>query len=364
MADDAGPSSALVRGEPFGPYDHIAALVHEHYTDGFADVAVSLAAAHLPFVLEVGDITTAKYLHYTCACAMLELGLYEEAAAESYQLLPYVDEHDHAWRAKALSILGDAWVRKGDTPAAIDALAEAYALVEGFVPHTYDELSAAQSIAIVLGHAQLFQAADDIFTLCLASHITTTGSQADEARVLVLQEAALLQATWGAALEIDGRESEALECYRACLTRALAMMNAIDDGDDEMLARAEVMEAYVLGRLGEYRLAEARMWAATSRFPLRPELPEVLLAKLGLGAAYARDEQFAKARQNLQEAADEAIRKDRWVWSLTALAQLAPSTCWSTARTRRSAAGRPWPGRPPNGSGVSGRAGSSRCATG
>jgi diguanylate cyclase len=100
-------------------------------------------------------------------------------------------------------------------------------------------------------------------------------------------------------------------------------MNAIDDRDDEMLARAEVMEAYVLGRLGEYRLAEARMWAATSRFPLRPELPEVLLAKLGLGAAYARDEQFSKARQNLQEAADEAIRKDRWVWSLTALAQLA-----------------------------------------
>ena len=90
-----------------------------------------------------------------------------------------------------------------------------------------------------------------------------------------------------------------------------------------MLARAEVMEAYVLGRLGEYRLAEARMWAATSRFNLRPELPEVLLAKLGLGAAYARDEQFARARKNLQEAADEAIRKDRWVWSLTALAQLA-----------------------------------------
>jgi diguanylate cyclase (GGDEF)-like protein len=323
MTDDAGRSSALVRREPFGPYDHIAARVHEHYTDGFADVAVRVGRAALPFAIEVGDIATVRYLHYTCACAMLELGLYEEAAAESYQLLTYVDEHNHAWRAKALSILGDAWVRKGDTPAAIDALAEAYALVEGFVPQTYDELSAAQSIAIVLGHAQLFQAADDIFTLCLASHITTSGSQADEARVLVLQEAALLQATWGAALEIDGRESEALECYRACLTRALAMMNAISDQDDEMLARAEVMEAYVLGRLGEYRLAEARMWAATSRFPLRPELPEVLLAKLGLGAAYARDEQFAKARQNLQEAADEAIRKDRWVWSLTALAQLA-----------------------------------------
>ena len=45
------------------------------------------------------------------------------AAAESYQLLTYVEEHNHAWRAKALSILGDAWVRKGDTPAAIDALA-------------------------------------------------------------------------------------------------------------------------------------------------------------------------------------------------------------------------------------------------
>ena len=175
MADDAGPSSALVSRGPFGPYDHIAALAHEHYTDGFANVAVQVAAAHAAVRIEVGDITTAKYLHYTSACAMLELGLYDEAASESYQLLALIDEHDHAWRAKALSVLGDAWVRKGDTPAAIDALAEAYALVEGFTPRTYDELSAAQGIAIVLGHAQLFEAADDIFTLCLASKVATTG---------------------------------------------------------------------------------------------------------------------------------------------------------------------------------------------
>jgi diguanylate cyclase len=323
MTDGAGPSRVLVRIGPFGPYDHIAAVAHEHYTDGFADRAVRIAQATLPFAVEVGDVMTVRYLHYTSACAKLELGLYDEAANESYQLLSLIDEQDHAWRAKALSVLGDAWVRKGDTPAAIDALAEAYALVEGFTPRTYDELSAAQGIAIVLGHAQLFEAADDIFTLCLASNVATSGPQADEARVLVLQEAALLQATWGAALEIDGREAEAATCYRVCLSRALAMMNAVEDGDDEMLARAEVMEAYVLGRLGEYRLAEARMWAATSRFNLRPELPEVLLAKLGLGFSYARDEQFARARNILQEAADEAIRKDRWVWSLTALAQLA-----------------------------------------
>ena len=230
MADDAGLSSALVSRGPFGPYDQIAAQVHEYYTDGFANVAVQVAAAHLPFMLEVGDITTAKYLHYTSACAMLELGLYDEAAGESYQLLSLIDEHDHAWRAKALSVLGDAWVRKGDTAAAIDALAEAYALVEGFTPATYDELSAAQGIAIVLGHAQLFEAADDIFTLCLASKVATTGPQAAEARILVLQEAALLQATWGAALEIDGRDAEAAACYRVCLTRALAMMNAIRRG--------------------------------------------------------------------------------------------------------------------------------------
>jgi diguanylate cyclase (GGDEF)-like protein len=323
MTVEAGISSALVRTGPFGPYDHIAAICHDHYIDGLADLAIEVAHATLPFALEVNDIATARYLHYTAACAMLELGLYDDAAAESYQLLSLIDEHNVPWRAKALSVLGDAWIRKGDTPAAIDALAEAYALVEGFVPHTYDGLSAAQGVAVVLGHAQLFEAADDIFTLCLASHVTTRGPQAEQARILVLQESALLQATWGAALEIDGRESEALRCYRSCLTRALAMMNAISDRDDEMLARAEVMEAYVLGRLGEYRLAEARMWAATSRFALRAELPEVLLAKLGLGAAYARDEQFAKARQNLQQAADDAIRKDRWVWSLTALAQLA-----------------------------------------
>src|SRR4051812_44886981 len=85
MAIDAGLSSALVKREPFGPYDHIAARVHEHYTDGFADVAVRVARAALPFALEVGDVATVRYLHYTCACAMLELGLYDQAASESYQ---------------------------------------------------------------------------------------------------------------------------------------------------------------------------------------------------------------------------------------------------------------------------------------
>ena len=321
MTNDAGPSSALVKREPFGPYDHVAEQAHEYYIDGFADVAVDVAKGALPFMLAVEDFATVRYLHYTACCAMLELGRYDEAAREARALLGRVDDNS-PWRAKALAVLGDASIRRGDTAAAIDSLAEAYALVEGRPPATYDELSAAQGLAIVLGHAQLFDASDEVFELCLRCNVTTVGAQAAQARVLVLQEAALLQAMWGAALEIDGREREAAVRYHACLSRTLAMMSAID-GDDELLARAEVMEAYVLGRLGAHALAEARMLAATARFPLRPELPEVLLAKLGLGAAHARREEFAQARENLQAVADEAMSRDRWVWSLTALAALA-----------------------------------------
>jgi diguanylate cyclase (GGDEF)-like protein len=321
MTNEAGPSSALVKREPFGPYDHVAEQAHDYYIDGFADVAVDVAKGALPFMLAVEDIATVRYLHYTACCAMLELGRYDEAAREAQALLGRVDDN-LPWRAKALAVLGDASIRRGDTAAPIDALAEAYALVEGRPPATYDELSAAQGLAIVLGHAQLFDASDEVFELCLRCNVTTVGAQAAQARVLVLQEAALLQATWGAALEIDGREREAAVRYHACLSRTLAMMSSID-GDDELLARAEVMEAYVLGRLGAHALAEARMLAATARFPLRAELPEVLLAKLGLGAAHARREEFAQARENLQAVADEAMSRDRWVWSLTALAALA-----------------------------------------
>ena len=169
-----------------------------------------------------------------------------------------------------------------------------------------------------------------------------------------------------------GRWRSTAATPRRCVLPRLPDPGAGDDERDQrprrraVLARAEVMEAYVLGRLGEYRLAEARMWAATSRFPLRPELPEVLLAKLGSLGCGVRPGRAV--RQGPAEPAGGRRRGDPQGPLGLVAHRAGPAGDRRRARVRpapgRRRAGRRWPGRPPSGSGVSGRAGSSRCATG
>ena len=72
--------------------DHVAEQVHDYYIDGLSDRSIGLARDTLPFVLEVGDVATARFLHYTISCALLELGLYDEAAGEAYLLLSRIED--------------------------------------------------------------------------------------------------------------------------------------------------------------------------------------------------------------------------------------------------------------------------------
>ena len=322
------PSAPGVPGVParigaFGPFDVLSDWAHELYVDGFSEEAVLASRAALLVVEPAGDLRTARFLRYTSAVALVEMGHWDEAVRESHRLLAIVDPDDVPWRAKALSVVTDAWVRMGEVARAIDALAEAYALVQHVVPRAYNQLSAAMSVGVSLAHAQLFEPSEALFRSCLASPIAAGDEPATQsARVLVLQESALLQATWGAALTLDGREAEAEPRYRRCAEQSLQMMALCAD-DEEMYARAEVMEGFAQGRLGQPDLSRARLEAAMSRFPLRPELPEVLLARVGLAESLLLLDDVESARSHLKVVVDAALRADSLVWSLAAMAALA-----------------------------------------
>ena len=309
----------------FGPLDLLSDWAHEHYLDGYSGRAVVAARQAIPVAEMAGDLKTLRYLRYTCGVALIEQRRWDEAIEAAHALLSVIDPDDAAWRAKALSLLGDAGLRLGRVATAVDALAEAFSLVEHSPPQRYNDLSAAMAVGVVLGHAQLFEPADALFRLCLNSPAARDGSTASMriAQVLVLQEFSVLHATWGAALELDGRGVQAREHYVRSGELALAMMALTFGDDDEMHARAEVVEAFVQLRLGQVELAMARLTQAMSRFEQRPELPEVQIGLLATAHGHRVGGRFDEARAELREVLEGAQVTDRVVWELAALSSLA-----------------------------------------
>ncbi|MGN6610917.1 MAG: diguanylate cyclase [Angustibacter sp.] len=307
----------------FGPLDLLSDWAHELYLDGFSGRAVVAAREAMPVAAGAGDLKTLRYLHYTCGVALIEQRRWEEAIAHAHELLAVIDVDDLAWRAKALSLLGDASLRLGHASQAVDALAEAYALVERTPPQRYNDLSATMAVGVVLGHAQLFTPAEALFRLCETSPAVRGDDAATRiARVLVLQEYSVLHATWGAALELDGRDREGRAHHVRSAELALHMMRLTDD-DVPMNARAQLVEAWAQLRLGQTELAVNRLRHAMDRFELRPELPEVQIGRLALAVGLREHERFDEARTELAEVLDGAQLTDRIVWELAALSAMA-----------------------------------------
>jgi diguanylate cyclase (GGDEF)-like protein len=90
-----------------------------------------------------------------------------------------------------------------------------------------------------------------------------------------------------------------------------------------MAARAEVIEAYALSRLGYVDLAAARVNAAVQRFLLRDELVETHLARLVLGQAATEAGDYEEARRQLLAALTNSDRANREIWSAAAMEALA-----------------------------------------
>lgn len=308
----------------FGPLDQLSDWAHELYVKGFSEQAVHSCRAAMIVATGAGDLRTLRYLHYTCGVAMVELRRWDEAIQHAYALLGGLDVDDLAWRAKALAVIGDASLRLGHTSSAVDALAEAFSLVEHTPAHRYNELSATVAVAVTLGHAQLFEPASALFRQALSSPaVRSQGEHGRLAQVLVLQEFSVLHVTWAAALTLDERHEEARRHYVRSGELALHMMRLTEARDAVLNARGEVIEAYVHLCLGQTGLAMARLQQAMSRFVQRDELLEVQVGKLAQGIALCEAGDFPLARTLLHEVLVATQVADRIVWELSALSALA-----------------------------------------
>jgi len=227
------------------------------------------------------------------------------------------DDPDPMWRAKALALLAESSTQVGEVSRAMDALAEGAWLVAHTEPGRYSHLSASTAVAVALRAVFLFEQADELLAgIRLGDDI--------EVDLQVLQERALLGAFWGTTLLVVGHDKEAGPHLVTTAEQALNMGRIAElAGNLEMAARAEIIEAYALSRLGSADLAAARVKAATQRFRLRDELVETHLARLVLGQAATESGDFVEARWQLSAALGNADLASRDMWAAAAVEALA-----------------------------------------
>lgn len=330
----------------FGPFDALADRAHQLYMDGFSEHAVRACREGVLLTTGAGDRATTQFLRYIEGVALQEVGRHHEAVTVALDLLGDLeDEPDLLWRAKALALLAESSTQVNEVSRAMDALAEGTWLVANTRPGRYSHLSASMAVALALRAVYLFEQADEL----LAG--IRLGDDLD-VDLMVVQERALLSAFWGTTLLVVGDAKAAGPHLVTSAERALRMGRFAEMvGNSEMVARAEVIEAYALSRLGYVDLAAARVRAAAQRFRLRDELIETHLAHLVLGQAAMETGDYGEARRQLLPALGNADRANREVWSaatMEALADLAVAehgphpavNLWK--RMAREALGRVW----------------------
>jgi diguanylate cyclase len=311
-------STALIRTGEFGPLHALVARAHRLYIDGFSEQAVLACREGLLVTPGAGDRASTQYLRYVEGITLQEIGRHHEAVTVALDLLVDVDDDpDPMWRAKALALLAESSTQAGEVSRAMDALAEGAWLVANTRPGRYNHLSASMAVALALRAVYLFEQADELLAGIQPYDDVDVNLQVE-------QERALLSAFWGTSLLVVGRDQEAGPHLVATAERALRMGRmAVLAGNFEMAARAEVIEAYALSRLGGADLAAARVNAATHRFPLRDELVETHLARLVLGQAATESGDFDEARRQLFAALVNADRANRDIWASAAVEALA-----------------------------------------
>ena len=310
--------TALVAAGEFGPFDVLSERAHRLYMDGFSEHAVRACRESALVSTGAGDRTTTLFLHYIEGISLQEMGRHDEAVTVALGLLGDLeDEPDPMWRAKALALLAESCVHINEVSRAMDALAEGSWLVAKSQPGRYSHLSASMAVALALRAVYLFEQADEV----LLGIRLGDGLDID---LLVVQERSLLSAFWGTTLLAVGQGEAAAPHFVRSAERALWMGRiARSLGDSEMAARAEVIEAYALSRLGYLDLAAARVTSATQRFRLRAELIETHLSHLVLGRAATAAGDYGQARWHLRAALSYADHSSSDIWSAAAMEALA-----------------------------------------
>ncbi|GAA2720997.1 GGDEF domain-containing protein [Cellulomonas aerilata] len=309
---------ALVPVSEFGTFDALAEDAYALYIDGFSERALHLCRTWLTLSRAADDVVTTRYLQYIAAIALQDLGRHAEAVDQATELTTDLgDDPDPVWRAKALSVVAESCARLGEHGRAIAAMAEADWLVTAMPSGSYGRLSATMGVALAMRSLNLLEQADVLL-------LDLQGTGPAEVNVLLCLEWGLLSAYWGTALQVIDREREAavhfaLAAQRAVRTRRMAA----DEGLEQMVARAEVLEAYATMNLGLLDLAAARARAASERFSARLELVETYLMHLVLGRAAVAAGRLDEARHLLAAVETRATQAGREVWSVAATAALA-----------------------------------------
>ena len=317
----AGPtSSALESVSEFGPFHHLVVRAHQLYIDGFSEQAVLACREGLLLTAGAGDRNSTQFLRYVQGITLQDVGRHHEAVTVALDLLVDVeDDPDPMWRAKTLALLAESSTAVNEVSRAMDALAEATWLIANTKPGRYSHLSASTAVAVALRAVYLFEQADELL------HGIQVGDDV-EIDILVIQECALMDAFWATTLLVVGHVETARPHLVNCAEQALRMARfAKLAGSSEMVARAEVIEAYAMSRLGYADLAAARVNAAMQRFQLRGELVETHLAHFVLGQAALESGHYDGARRHLHTGMSNAKRASREIWaaaSMEALAEL------------------------------------------
>ncbi len=339
--DPPQPRSGLVAPSEYGPFDPLSDVAHGYYIDGFAERAVEACRRWVRLTQAAADVVTTRYFFYIEAIALQELGRDREAIEVAETLLRDIDDAlEPVWRAKALAVIAEASARMGQHGRAMAAMAEADWLIRAIPAGSYGHLSASMAVALALRSVNLLEEADSAL-----SGIRVVESPSVE--VLVAQELALLSAFWAASLVLIGRQAEAAVRFALSAARARRMVRlARELGNEQMVARGEVIEAYAMMHLSDAGLAAARALDARHRFDPRPELVETHLLHLILARAAADASQFAVAQEHLHEliAGAEAAGREMWAatgrWALADLheAQVGPHPAVGLMRSVASAA--------------------------
>jgi diguanylate cyclase len=310
--------SALVPVGEFGPFHEFVGRAHQLYVDGFSERAVRACREWVLVSAAAGDRTTTRFLRYVEGMALQEVGRHHESVTVALDLLVELEgDPDPMWRAKALALLAESSTHVNEVSRAMDALAEGAWLVANTRPGRYNHLSASVAVALALRAVYLFEQADELLDgIRLGDDV--------DVDVQVLQEWALMNAFWGTTLLVVGHVKAAGPHLVRTAEQALRMARlARLAGSSEMSARAEVIGAYALSRLGQAQLAAARVKAATQRFRLRDELAETHLARLVLAQAETETGNYDEARRQLLASLTNANSATRDIWETAALEALA-----------------------------------------
>ena len=242
------------------------------------------AAAAAALVLAAGeDVAAIASARSVLGHALLGLGDLDGAVETADLMLQDLPEDgDQLARARALALRAAAEVERQDILAALDALAEALALVERAAPTSLAHVAAAVAVASVLVRLSLFESAVGLLAPVARQEFATTTSH----RLLAVRSLVAVRLLWAARLELLGERAAAGEQYALTASTALWLGRVARQSRRPRLQRAAVAaEAFAVERLGEPALAAARARAALAAEPDPGRVPEWLPGRLALAAA-------------------------------------------------------------------------------